>query len=250
MVADSGRSESKAPSPLLSLLMSLLLRSAPLALILVGCLTSNPIGPVGIVEEDGEGGGEEDGTATVSSSAAQTTTVTTGGDGGEGGSLPSSCGDGVVDTGEECDDENTVDDDGCSACEIDCAAGETKEPTTGHCYRVFTGNTMQPDAEADCQAWGGAPGLGHLVSIEDAAESAFVDGLVDANAWIGADDFGGTWAWIDDTPYTFENWQIGEPNHPGTEHCMFMDVEAKWHDHDCGDVRPAYVCERGGAGAF
>lgn len=231
--------------------MSLPLRSAPLALILIGCVTSNPIGPVGLVEDGGEGGGEEDGGTTSSTSTGQagpTTTATTGSGGAGGGA--SLCGDGLVDVGEECDDDNTVDNDGCSSCEIDCGAGETKEPTTGHCYRVFTGDTMQPDAEADCQAWGGAPGLGHLVSIEDAAESAFVDGLVDVNAWIGADDFDGVWTWIDDTPYAFQNWQAGEPNHPGTEHCMFMDVEAKWHDHDCGDVRPAYVCERRGAGTF
>lgn len=232
--------------------MSFLLRSVPLALILIGCVTSNPIGPVGVVEDDGEGGGEEDdgSTSSTSSGQAETTATTGSGAGGDGGGGTSSCGDGSVDPGEECDDDNTVDGDGCSACEIDCAATEARDPTTGHCYRVFMGDTMQPDAEADCQAWGGAPGLGHLVSIEDASESAFVDTLVNVNAWIGADDFDGTWTWIDDTPYTFEAWQIGEPNHPGTEHCMFMDVEAKWHDHDCGDVRPAYVCERRGAGTF
>jgi hypothetical protein len=31
---------------------------------------------------------------------------------------------------------------------------------------------------------------------------------------------------------------------------MFADAEAKWHDHDCGDLRSAYLCERRGAGTF
>eukprot|EP01098_Paradermamoeba_levis_P007262 TRINITY_DN2_c0_g4_i3.p1 TRINITY_DN2_c0_g4~~TRINITY_DN2_c0_g4_i3.p1 ORF type:complete len:673 (+),score=234.67 TRINITY_DN2_c0_g4_i3:64-2082(+) len=33
------------------------------------------------------------------------------------------CGDGVVDAGEECDDKNNIDDDGCSCCKRDCGNG-------------------------------------------------------------------------------------------------------------------------------
>jgi hypothetical protein len=84
----------------------------------------------------------------------------------------------------------------------------------------------------------------------DAAENAFVAPLVTGNTWIGADDLGGAWAWPDGTPFSYENWQMGEPNYPGIEHCMFMDAEAKWHDHDCADLRSAYLCERLGAGAL
>lgn len=169
--------------------------------------------------------------------------------GGAGGQSSSSCGDGVIDADETCDDGNAMAGDGCDACMIECAADSIQDPLSGHCYRLFTGDGNQPDAEANCQSWGGAPGLGHLASMGDQAENDFVAPLVASNTWIGADDFGGSFAWIDGTPFSFTNWQVGEPNHPGIEHCMFMDLEAKWHDHNCGDLRPAYLCERGAAGS-
>jgi cysteine-rich repeat protein len=168
------------------------------------------------------------------------------GSGGDGGA-PGGCGDGLVTAPEECDDGNALPGDGCADCLIECDGSSVKEPTTGHCYRLFVASVTQPIAEANCQAWGGAVGL---VSFANQAENTFLAPLITSNTWIGADDFSGSWAWIDGTPFSFVNWQTGEPNHPGTEHCMFADATAKWHDHNCGDVRPAYLCERHGAGTF
>ncbi len=223
-------------------------RAPLLLLLIVGCVSTDPLGPPDLYERDDDDGGASSSSAATSgaatSSAATTASSTSA---GTGGSAPA-CGDGNVDAGEECDDDNTIDDDGCSACEIDCAAGELKAAATGHCYALFVATTNQADAAASCQAWGGAPGLGHLASMGDAVENTFVASVITGTTWIGADDLGGDWAWPDGTPFVFENWQDAEPNHPGEEHCMFMDVEAKWHDHDCADLRSAYLCERVGAG--
>lgn len=225
-------------------------------LVLVGCAYGEPLDPFTSSADagsttaggsGGEGAGSAGGTTTSISSSSSSAS---GGNGAGGGGSKGVCGDGVVDAGEQCDDQNTIAGDGCTSCVIDCDTGELKNPTTGHCYRVFATSSTQPVAEANCQAWGGAPGLGHLASIENATENAFVAPLVTGNTWIGADDFGGDWAWIDDTPFAFENWQTNEPNYPGVEHCMFMDAQAKWHDHNCGDTRAAYLCERRGAGTF
>ncbi len=193
-----------------------------------------PNDPQGGSGASGDGGASEEGGAAE----------------GGGGASSGGCGDGIIGPGETCDDANATAGDGCDACEIECAADSIQDSTSGHCYRLFVGAESQPTAEANCQAWGGAPGLGHLASMGDQAENDLVAALVASNTWIGADDFGGSFAWIDGTPFSFVSWQVGEPNHPGTEHCMFMDAEAKWHDHDCGDLRPAYLCERSGAGAL
>lgn len=229
----------------------MLLRGVLLSMLL-GCATSEPI-DVDALGGSNEAAGGSAPTGTTGSSGS----ADAGGEGGEtddggggaGGAGPM-CGDGAVDDAEECDDQNAMSGDGCTACVIDCEPEALRDPTTGRCYRLFAGPIDQPNAETSCQTWGGATGLGHLASISAELENDFVAPLVGSDTWIGADDFGGDWAWIDGTPWSFEQWQTGEPNHPGVEHCMFMDAEAHWHDHACDDLRPAFLCERRGAGTF
>ncbi len=176
---------------------------------------------------------------------ANTTVSTTGGGG--------TCGNGAVEAGEECDDGNTATSDGCNAsCAIECNSNAIKNPSNGHCYRIFNVAVKAADAQAACAAWGGAPGLGNLVSIEDATEQGFVGQLTTVKAWMGAGDAAveGTYVWYDGTPWNYENWAPNEPNDTTVEDCTFLQVGGKWDDHDCNDPRPAYLCERRGAGTF
>ncbi len=225
----------------------------PLSVALSACAASDPIdlfalhaqssndGDVG--GSDGDGGSSADAGASANGGEASA-----GGSNAGGTDAGPVCGDAIIDVGETCDDGNAVTGDGCHQCAIECADDAIQDPISGHCYRLFTTASNQPSAEANCQAWGGAPGLGHLASMKNQLENDFAASLVDGDTWIGADDFGGAFGWIDGTPFIFELWQTNEPNHPGIEHCMFMDLEGKWHDHDCGDAtRPAYLCERSGA---
>ncbi len=206
--------------------------------------------------DDGEGAASEGGAP-----AAVVGTTTGGAGGGEGGddpgaggAPPEACGDGSVTGIEECDDGNATDDDGCSTCVVDCDAMGVKDPASGHCYRVFPDATTWPFAEANCQAWGGAPSLGHLASIGDAGEQALVFSLIVAQSWIGIQDpdVEGTYQWSDGTPWAYEAWAPGEPDNTNEEDCAFMRVTdaGGWNDHACGDLRPAYVCERRAAGSF
>jgi cysteine-rich repeat protein len=177
---------------------------------------------------------------------ANTTASTTTGGGG-------TCGNGMVEPGEECDDGNTATSDGCNAsCVIECNSNAIKNPTNGHCYRIFNVAVKAADAQAACAAWGGAPGLGNLVSIEDATEQGFVGQLTTVKAWMGAGDAAveGTYVWYDGTPWNYENWAPNEPNDTTVEDCTFLQVGGQWDDHDCNDPRPAYLCERRGAGTF
>ena len=166
----------------------------------------------------------------------------------------SECGDGVVAIDEECDDGNAITDDGCTACVIDCVAPGVKDPASGHCYQVFPDATTWPFAEANCAAWGGSSGLGHLASIADDLEQDFVYSLITAQAWIGIQDpiTEGDYQWSDDSFWDYEHWAPGEPDNTNEEDCAFMRTtdDGGWNDHACGDMRPSYVCERRGAGTF
>jgi cysteine-rich repeat protein len=164
-----------------------------------------------------------------------------------------SCGNGVVDPSEECDDANVTPGDGCDpACVIECGSDAIKSSVDGHCYRIFLQALHAPDAQQECEDWGGAPGLGHLVSIQNSTEQGFVGQLATTKAWIGGGDAAveGTYEWYDGTPWIYENWAPDEPNDITVEDCMFFQVGGKWDDHDCNDPRPAYICERRGAGTF
>jgi cysteine-rich repeat protein len=214
------------------------------AAIVVGCATGGPV----VDATSTSGGASSGGTGAVDPVGGGGAGL-----GGSGGGTSATCGDGVVDPGEECDDGNTIDGDGCSGCLIDCEPMAVKNPANHHCYRVFTTAATWATAEPSCQTWGGAPGLGHLVSIADAAEQTFVSALVSEGAWIGADDAAneGVYVWTDGTPWMYQHFAPGEPNDTNhTENCIYMHADGGWDDHDCAYMWPSYVCERRGAGTF
>ena len=127
-----------------------------------------------------------------------------------------------------------------------------KNPTNGHCYRVFADPSTRSGASAQCDAWGGSQGLGNLVSIGDSAEQAYVAAMVSVETWIGGADkvTEGTYTWDDATPWSYEHWAANEPNDTTVEDCVFMRADGTWDDHDCAATWPAFLCERRGAGTF
>lgn len=229
----------------------------------VGCATTDPIvadgggdstssGPgAGGLDAAGGAGGSGAGGAPGDGGAGATSSA--GGSGGSTTSAMSGCGDGIVDATEECDDGNVAPSDGCdAACVVECAAPATKNPANDHCYRVFTAAMDWDAARMACGTWGGAPGLGHLASIGDAAEQAFVAPLVAQATWIGGGDAvtEGVYTWTDGTPWSYELWAPNEPNDTTVEDCVFMRSDGTWDDHDCDFAWPAYLCERRAAGTF
>lgn len=196
------------------------------------------------------GGGTGATKSATSSAAPSTNAVVSTTQSSTSGNGLALCGNGVIDPpSEECDDGNDVDGDGCTGCAVDCAANEEKDASTFHCYRVVTTSAAWIGAQADCVAWGGAPGLGNLAVVTSAAESSFIGGMITEKAWIGGTDSAqeGTWTWIDAEPWAFTAWEPGEPNNGNNEDCAIMKVGGKWDDHPCGNGYH-YVCERGAAG--
>ncbi|MDA0802983.1 MAG: lectin-like protein [Planctomycetota bacterium] len=137
------------------------------------------------------------------------------------------------------------------------AMGESINPANNHRYVLYSATTWS-GAEATAQMLGG-----HLVAINDAEESAWIQtefglfGGVNRRIWIGANDVAseGVWAWTTGEPFTFSAWNAGEPNNAsGIEHYaeFFGDV-ALWNDMPDSGGTPVHVAlaeisEGGGGG--
>lgn len=219
----------------------------------------------------GAGGGGGAAAATSSSASATSTSSSsasgTGGDGGTGGATSSSgmggvggaggagggptCGDGIISVGEECDDQNMLDGDGCAACLVECSGpGEFVDPTTHHCYRIYTDTKSWSVAAAICTAEGFT-----LAAISSEPEQILIGAhlVVNTNTWVGGNDLAveGTFVWSNGEIFGFTSWDAGEPNNNNGEDCMKLDGNSvpigKWDDNECGDSH-RYLCERPPAG--
>ena len=155
------------------------------------------------------------------------------------------CGDGYLDPGEECDDANATNGDGCENCVVVCVYGY--KWTNNHCYAESTAALPWDQANAECQGVGG-----HLASVTSAQEGDFIwnnvmDGANSTNArWLGGTDqaMEGTWVWTTGEPFTYTNWNAGEPNNSGgAENCLeyYYNINA-WNDDSCSATR-IHVCE-------
>lgn len=131
----------------------------------------------------------------------------------------------------------------------DCSmvADATVSKTNGHCYRVIFENLTFAGARDACHVAGG-----HLATIASQDENDFVRDLHDGEHWIGATDGrdastpgAGTYQWVTDEPWTFSEWEEGQPNAFETdcpdqddeadcfEHCAFQTDEGDWNDRSC-----------------
>ncbi|MEJ7729980.1 MAG: lectin-like protein [Polyangiaceae bacterium] len=196
------------------------------------------------------GGGPGPGGSSASASASS--------GGGAGGGRPL-CGNGFIEAGEECDDENAVTGDGCDDCAVECSAqGEIVDPTTFHCYLFGPSLTWQASVDA-CADWGG-----HLAAVTDDDELAFVLSQVTQQIWLGASELAqeDVWVWVSGEPWAYAPWLTGEPNEgsggaggglPYDEDCLELFDEAGavegygFADDGCAHEQPA-LCERWPAG--
>ncbi len=122
---------------------------------------------------------------------------------------------------------------------IDVIAGPITNQANEHVYYLLAPSDWH---SARAAAWRLG---GHLVTIQDADENAWVRstfGLADGfsrNLWLGLTDQDqeGIWKWITDEPLTYTDWENGEPNnfHDGTEHYGHiwhwgLDTGGRWND--------------------
>jgi hypothetical protein len=96
----------------------------------------------------------------------------------------------------------------------------------GHSYYRSTGSMTWTDARQACANMGG-----YLVTVTTPAENNFIFNLW-PNGWIGLTDevVEGQWRWVTGEPYTWSNWNSGEPNNAGNEDYTQFVSNGKWND--------------------
>lgn len=114
------------------------------------------------------------------------------------------------------------------------ALADLVNPANGHRYVAYDTSGWNA-AEATAQLLGG-----HLVTIDDADENAWVhDNFgnlngTDRRIWIGFSDAAteGTFAWADGSPVGYTNWNPGEPNNSGgtEDYAEMLGSNGQWND--------------------
>jgi hypothetical protein len=96
----------------------------------------------------------------------------------------------------------------------------------GHSYYRSTGSMTWTDARQACINMGG-----HLVTSTTLAENNFLFGLW-PNGWIGLTDevVEGQWRWVTGEPFSWANWNGGEPNNSNNEDYIQFVGGGKWND--------------------
>jgi len=123
--------------------------------------------------------------------------------------------------------------------------GWQHNPATGHDYLFVGDGRTWADAEAYAVSLGG-----HLVTINDPAEDAWLVSTFGTQYWIGLNDIAveGVWVWSSGEPVTYTNWFPGEPNNSdGTEDAAKIENRPPfiaWNDLTPGAADPdAFVVE-------
>jgi len=92
--------------------------------------------------------------------------------------------------------------------------GGVINPANGHHYYLVGGGDW-----IQIESWAVNLFGGHLVTINDAAEQAWLESVfgTDTLYWIGMNDVNneGNWEWVSGEPVTYTNWADGEPNNYG-----------------------------------
>lgn len=107
----------------------------------------------------------------------------------------------------------------------------------GHSYYRSTGSMTWTDARQACLNMGG-----HLVTSTSLAENNFLFNLW-PNGWIGLTDevIEGQWRWVTGEPFSWSNWNGGEPNNSNNEDYIQFVGGGKWND--LPNVSLPYVLE-------
>ncbi len=175
-------------------------------------------------------------------------------------SCESPCGNGFVSEDEQCDDGNAEDDDGCSSgCEVEegwsCGEGLESAPST--CERICVSAPFEnlhigdecvfrfPD-EWVSASWSSYRDFcvdefgGHLTTVADSSLNTSLYKIMTQSGWIGLSDtdVSGTFVWVDDTDYAYQNWDEAQPDE--AHHCTELQEDGTWRTVDCETEQGGY----------
>jgi len=113
----------------------------------------------------------------------------------------------------------------------------------GHSYQRFENSLTWLEAKTYCESQGG-----HLATITSKEENDFIFaqfGGASIQLWLGGTDEGheGVWTWVNGEPWSYSNWNIGEPNNYQGVNEIYLNMEPNgaWNDHS--NYQFWFVCE-------
>lgn len=167
--------------------------------------------------------------------------------------------DGTIQAGEECDDGNQVDGDGCStACRIDCT-GEHLLTDDRTCYFLLSLDASPGEAEARCLAAGNQA---HPLTIRSDDEATLIQKWLETTpvsavllglrldkdnaTWLSTAGREPGWSATKPCPGCYARWETGEPNvQTGRRSAVLSRARGwKWVVAPSVGVSYALVCER------
>ena len=213
----------------------------------------------------GTGASTSGGGSSASTSGGGSGASTSGG--GSGGDPTGDCGNGTVDSGEECDDGGIAPGDGCSAsCEVVCSGPKTaKHSVTHHCYLYINDGLVTWDTGRNqCLALGSDWDLAIITSEEERNlvdnTLALPEGTVFANDdpyqyWLGGRDLSqqDVFEWLNGEPWSYAPWDTNppDPSHGGQDCIRLRAIQGQsndvFRDAACG-LTSSILCELQPAG--
>jgi len=147
------------------------------------------------------------------------------------------CGNGVIDEGEDCDDRNEIPDNECNDCRLACPINTLLRFYNGD-QVCFTAELMTWfDGQTLCQSVDK-----HLVYIESESANQWLVDSVRAHPiryggeslqwWTGARDDAPGLRWVSGHPMEYTNWGGGQPN-PNAQPCVMLGDGGAWADVHC-----------------
>ncbi|XP_059150343.1 macrophage mannose receptor 1-like isoform X2 [Physella acuta] len=128
---------------------------------------------------------------------------------------------------------------------VKCGQMWEERPGTDFCYQFREVTLNWFDALEVCKYHNGS-----LASVVSQEEQAYLEGRIgkrDVVAfWIGATDKNqeAGWSWEDSAPFSFINWDKGEPNDFQGEDCVGIKTSnMKWNDFSC-TLKNAFICKK------
>lgn len=136
------------------------------------------------------------------------------------------------------------------AATVHAASGENPGTTwNDHEYLVVEGGYTWDEAKELCEEQGG-----YLAVITSQEEQSFIQELIkgknNEGFWLGAENSGDTWTWVNGEEFEYQNWDSGEPN--GDSSDMKLQIYEEngkwgdaWSDGDTNGIKEhGFICEK------
>ncbi len=113
-----------------------------------------------------------------------------------------------------------------------------RNPDNGHYYEVVQQPLIWMAAKAAAQERAYLNARGHLATVSSAIENSYLVNRFypGAGLWLGgfqpinSEEPNGGWGWVTGEPFTYTNWNPGEPNQVGEEDFIQIGNSGRWND--------------------